>query len=127
MGRGRPRIEIDQEQFEKLCGLQCTLAEIAGWFKCTDDTIENWCKRTFKANFSEVYKKYSATGKISLRRWQFKMAEHNPGMAIFLGKVYLGQRETQQLEITDISDETVKRMHEYFSKTGSGANTEQSN
>ena len=42
---GRPRIEIDKEEFEKLCDIQCTLTEIAGWFRCSPDTIENWCKR----------------------------------------------------------------------------------
>lgn len=29
MAKGRPRIEIDEEAFKKLCGIQCTLDEIA--------------------------------------------------------------------------------------------------
>ena len=29
---GRPRKNIDKEQFEKLCFLHCTLEEIAGFF-----------------------------------------------------------------------------------------------
>ena len=49
---GRPRIEIDKEEFEKLCDIQCTLTEIAGWFRCSPDTIENWCKREYKDTFS---------------------------------------------------------------------------
>lgn len=28
----RPRKEIDQNQFENLCGLQCTLEEICSFF-----------------------------------------------------------------------------------------------
>ena len=28
---GRPKIEIDKDQFEKLCNIQCTKEEIAGW------------------------------------------------------------------------------------------------
>lgn len=94
----RPRIEIDEDSFKKLCGLQCTLVEIASFFNCSEDTIENWCKRTFGKNFSEVYKKHSASGKISLRRWQFKMAEHNCSMAIFLGKNYLGQKDSVEFD-----------------------------
>ena len=35
---GRPLKEIDKVQFEKLCNLQCTLLEIAGFFNCSDDT-----------------------------------------------------------------------------------------
>ena len=34
----RPVIEIKKEQFESLCNLQCTLDEIAGFFKCSSDT-----------------------------------------------------------------------------------------
>lgn len=90
---GRPQIEIDQEQFEKLCYMQCTLSEIAGWFHCSEDTIERWCRREYEQTFAEVYKTHSAGGKISIRRWQFRLAEHNVSMAIWLGKQYLGQRD----------------------------------
>lgn len=100
----RPRIEIDEENFRKLCGLQCTLTEIASFFGCSEDTIERWCKRELKMNFAEAFKKYSASGKISLRRWQFKMAEHNVSMAIFLGKNWLGQTDKVEQTITEVED-----------------------
>ena len=90
---GRKQIPIDKIQFEKLCSMQCTLEEIASFFDCCDDTINNWCKKTYNDNFSGIYKKKSASGKIALRRMQFKHAEKNPQMAMFLGKVYLKQRE----------------------------------
>lgn len=91
---GRPRKEIDQTQFENLCHIQCTLEEISNWFQCHEDTIREWCKRTYKENFPTVYKKYSDGGKMSLRRIQFRLAEKNAAMAIWLGKQYLGQRDT---------------------------------
>lgn len=94
----RPRKEIDLEQFKKLCAMQCTLAEIAGFFDCSEDTIENWCKREQKSSFSDTYKKYSASGKISLRRSQFKLAEKSAAMAIWLGKQYLEQKESFEFE-----------------------------
>lgn len=90
---GRPKIEIDQKQFESLCGLQCTLAEIASFFQCSEDTVERWCKRAYELTFADAYKKHSAKGKMSLRRAQFRLAETNATMAIFLGKQYLGQRD----------------------------------
>lgn len=89
----RPRIEIDEDQFKKLCAIQCTLEEIASWFKCSTDTIERWCIRKLKMSFADAFKIHSADGKISLRRTQFKMAEKSPAMAIFLGKQYLGQKD----------------------------------
>lgn len=95
---GRPRKKIDIETFKKLCALQCTLREIAGFFDVSEDTIENWCKREFKEGFSDVFKTYSANGLISLRRHQFRLAEKSAAMAIFLGKNYLGQVDAQRIE-----------------------------
>ena len=89
----RPRIKIDQASFEKLCSLQCTLAEIAVFFGCSEDTIERWCKRIYHSGFAEVFAQKRNLGKIALRRSQFRLAEKNATMAIFLGKQYLGQRE----------------------------------
>ena len=103
---GRPHKEIDKEQFEKLCGLQCTLAEIAGFFNCSEDTVEKWCKATYSLTFTDTYKKCCSTGKISLRRMQFKLAEKSAAMAIFLGKNYLGQKDIiEETNNEDVADD----------------------
>ena len=36
-----------------------TLAEIADFFSCSEDTIERWCKRTYGEGFAETFKKHS--------------------------------------------------------------------
>lgn len=97
--RGRPRKKIDNKEFEKLCAMQCTLKEIAGWFKSKPETIKAWCELTYKKQFSEVYEIYSAEGKISLRRNQFRMSKNNPTMAIWLGKQYLGQTDKNDIDL----------------------------
>lgn len=84
---------IQQAEFEKLCGLQCTLDEIADFFICSPDTVERWCKTTYKQGFAEVFKQKRGRGKIALRRAQFRLAEKNATMAIWLGKQYLGQSD----------------------------------
>lgn len=112
----RPRIEIDLEQFQKLCAIQCTLGEISSWFKCSEDTIERWCKRELKMSFADAFKTWSADGKISLRRTQFRMAETNVSMAIWLGKQYLGQKEQQEIKLGQNDDDTIKEMEKYFAK-----------
>lgn len=93
MPAGRPKTQIDKKQFENLCGLQCTLEEMCGWFDCDNKTLESWCKSTYNMNFSEVFKIKRGKGKISLRRSQWRLAENNATMAIFLGKQYLGQKD----------------------------------
>ena len=108
----RPRVEISEDQFKKLCGIQCTLQEIAGFFDCSEDTIENWCKRTFKEGFSDCYKKYSQDGRISLRREQYKLAmKGNCSMLIWLGKQYLGQSEKID---ANVKDDHKKEMAEFM-------------
>lgn len=102
---GRPKIEIDQAIFESLCKIQCTEEEMCGVFRCCEDTLNSWCKRTYKDDktgkpltFSDTFKKYSQDGKVSLRRAQFRMAMNNPSMAIWLGKQYLGQKDEQRVD-----------------------------
>ena len=112
MATGRPQKEIDKKIFENLCGLQCTLEEIAGVFDCSVDTIERWCKREYRETFAEVYKKHSAKGKTSLRRTQFKLAEKSAAMAIFLGKNYLGQKDN----IIETDEQTLQAVGEALVK-----------
>lgn len=101
----RPHKEIDEKQFESLCGLQCTLEEICSFFDVTDKTLNGWCKRTYGASFSEVFRQKRGMGKISLRRAQFRLAEKNANMAIWLGKQYLRQTDTIDLESQKIGEE----------------------
>ena len=116
---GRPKTNIDKSNFEKLCQMQCTLEEIAGFFDCCDDTINNWCKEVYDDNLSGVYKKKSMAGKISLRRNQFKIAENNASMAIFLGKQYLKQRDNIEVEHKDLS-----KVEELLNKIDKEANND---
>ena len=113
MARGRPKKEFDQKAFNDLIGLGCTEEEICWFFrdekgKCANiDTLSRWCVRTFGMNFQEYYKKHGAMAlKIKLRRNQFKLSETNVGMAIFLGKQYLGQKDTVEYE----DKEALKRL-----------------
>lgn len=105
---GRPQIDINQTQFEALCRIHCTLQEVASIMDCSEDTIERWCKRTYKKEdgtpmlFSEVYQKFSSEGNASLRRWQYRSAENgNTSMQIWLGKQYLNQKDVQDVQITN--------------------------
>ena len=90
---GRPKFQIDYETVEKLASIMCTQKEIASFLGCSTDTL----KRDEK--FCTIYKKGQDTGKMSLRRYQWKLAEKNTAMAIWLGKQYLEQKD--KVEYTD--------------------------
>ena len=101
---GRPKKQIDQKEFEKLCFLQCTKQEFCSWFDTTDKTLERWCKETYGMGFSEVFRIKRENGIISLRRTQFQLAEKSPAMAIFLGKNLLGQTDKVEQTVNDVSE-----------------------
>ena len=77
---------------EKLAGIQCTQQEIASFLGCSVDTLQR------DEKFCGLYKKGQENGKMSLRRIQYKLAEKNPTMAIWLGKQYLKQRDNIEVE-----------------------------
>ena len=97
---GRKRIDIDKDQFEDLLALQCTKEDVSGFFHCSNDTIERWCKKTYGDTFLHVSEDYRSIGRVSLRRAQFAMAKTNPQMAIHLGKQYLGQTDKTETKVT---------------------------
>lgn len=99
-GAGPPEKPIDWEQFEKLCGLQCTQSEIASMFKVDEDTIRDRVSKHYKEDYSVIYKRYSESGKCSLRRNQFKLTENNASMGIWLGKQWLDQKDTTEVSVS---------------------------
>ena len=102
---GRPTTNFDIRAFQDLVGLGCTQEEICWYFRddtgrvANRDTLSRWCERTFGCNFREYFKQNGGMAlKIKLRRNQFKLSEKSAAMAIWLGKQYLGQRETIEVE-----------------------------
>lgn len=121
----RPLANIDIVEFEKLCALQCTRAEICDWSRITDKTLDAWCKRTYGKRFSVIFSQKRSKGKISLRRTQFQLAEKSPAMAIFLGKQYLGQSDKVETEVrlAEISPEVQAEVDEIIKGCGNDGET----
>ena len=102
---GRPLIQIDWEEFDRLCEIQCTLTEIAHVLGVSEDTVERACKRDHKRAFAEHYAIKSTVGRKSLRRAQYDTAmgggKGAVAMQIWLGKQWLGQ--TDKLDSRDVA------------------------
>lgn len=118
---------INQILFEKLCGIQCTKSEICSVLDVSEKTLNSWCNRIYGEDFSLVFSKKREYGKSSLRRTQWKLAEKNPTMAIWLGKQYLNQTDKTEtkidtklpvfnIEVTD-NKELEKKFGEYETNT----------
>ena len=103
---GRPKKIIDYNLAEKLAGIMCTQEEIASLLDLSVRTLQR------DEEFCRIYKKGQDNGKMSLRRMQYKLADKNATMAIWLGKQYLGQKDVietvsdvQRVQIIDNTDE----------------------
>ena len=113
----RPKKEINQTEFEKLCGLQCSKEEICGFLEVSDKTLDRWIRETYfddegnPLHFSDVFKLKRSSGKIALRRYQFQQAKHSASMAIWLGKNWLGQSDSAAVDVT------VEQKEDAFSKS----------
>lgn len=100
--KGRPRTVINWDVFDNLCETFCTLQEIAGWFKCSEDTIQRAVKRQHGTTFEKYFNIASAPGKVSVKRAQFRAAVGGNVLAqIWIGKQYLGQRDQPQAATED--------------------------
>jgi hypothetical protein len=134
-----PEPPIDFEAFEGLCKIQCTQLEIAAFFKRSEDTIKKQVEEHYNSldedglrlvdkavpeckvngdgkrevillEYKEIVKRLYATGRISLRRAQFKTAiqSEHPVMQIWLGKQMLGQQD-----VVIPTDDTDKQQVEF--------------
>lgn len=87
---GRPRVEIDLNEAEKLGSLHCTYEECSAWLDIPASTLAS------REDFANAYRKGKEKGKISLRRLNIQHAQTNTAMAIFLSKNLLGMRDTPE-------------------------------
>lgn len=82
----RPKKTIDVELLKSLASIHCTTEEMADILKVSKDTLER--------RFAATIKAAKSSGKASLRRTQWKLAqEGSTSMAIWLGKQLLGQAD----------------------------------
>lgn len=99
---GRNKIEFSENDWKKiynLCSIFCTGEEIAAIMDVSYDTLQRRITETHNVSFADFYKKHSSNGKASLRRKQYIEAveEGNTALLIWLGKNYLGQRDSVEL------------------------------
>lgn len=115
---GRKKIQLDYKLIENLSMLQCTQQEIASALNVNVKTLQT------NPQFMDIYKKGLDGGKMSLRRMQFKLADKNATMGIWLGKQYLGQRDEKEIisrvelpdDIDNLSDEQVNELYDKIRK-----------
>lgn len=101
MGRpkGTTKIQPTEETFKQLRGLgqiQCTTKEGAAFFSVSEPTFIKFLNDNPEAR--EAFDEGKGKGCISLRRHQWRMAEKNPTMAIWLGKNHLGQTDRLEMD-----------------------------
>lgn len=107
---GRKPVELDKERFEEMCEFQCTKKEICLEFNITSNTLADWCKRTYGANFSTVFAQKRQKGFQSLRSAQYALAlQGNTTMLIWLGRNWLGQTDKP---IQEVKTPAKKRLEE---------------
>ena len=114
---GRPRVEMNWEEFEKLCEIQCTLEEIAHWFRCSVDTILRSTERQYNDSFANVREQKAVRGRAAIRRGLFQLGlKGNLGALIWLSKNHLGmadkleQKTSADIALSQVPTETLMKL-----------------
>lgn len=131
-------IDLNWDVIDALCGVRCTMAEIAAQVGCSASTIQKRIREKHDMTFGEYWTAKSSTGMIALRRKQFQIAMNgNVAMLIWLGKQILGQKEQSKieaeltgadggplgLEITGVRERITSRINLIAARIGEGAET----
>ena len=103
------RVEIDWDDVKKLAHIQCTIAEIAAFLDVSVETMHRRAKQEYDTTIGSLIQKWGESGRCSLRRKQWHLAEKSATMAIFLGKNMLGQADK-----VDLNDDTKKLIRDYM-------------
>ena len=101
LGKLKPKV-VDLEQVLHWIDIGATKAEIAGSFRVSIDTLETRLMDFTGLSFSELKTKLCGAAKIRLRQSQFKLAESNSSMSIWLGKNILGQKDNSSRNDDDL-------------------------
>ncbi len=103
---GRCKLEFTEEELQQVTGLaamNCTLDEIATFFKCSRGTVQSRIKNDLK--FLAAYEKGANNKKLSLKRWMWKAAANgNITMQIFLSKNMLGYSDVSRVDLGRLPD-----------------------
>lgn len=73
--------ELERKQFESLCGMQCSVEELCGWFGCDEAALDAWCQDTYGEPFCQAFNRLTLVGRIALRRDQMLAAKKNVSMS----------------------------------------------
>jgi hypothetical protein len=108
-------VKLDEAGLIRLTGLgeiQCTLPEVASVLGFGQAALTGLLANDKAAKVA--FESGKLRGLEALRRAQFKLAETNATMAIFLGKTYLGQSDRREQEQGDAFDFSgaARRLHD---------------
>lgn len=102
-----PKLQPDAKTITVLEGMgriQCTTKEASCVLRVAETTFLRFLTEHPEAR--EAFEMGKGMGRQSLRRTQFKLAEKNAAMAIFLGKNYLDQADKQDITALVVADVT---------------------
>lgn len=122
---GRKAIEWSpeqQDQFKELCKIFCTREEVCSVMSVSEKTLNRLINKYFhdevapdkpkseKITFSDAFDYYSAPGRMSLRREQFRVAmDGDRQMLLWLGKQYLNQSEKAVVKQETKTEATIRK------------------
>lgn len=121
--KGRPMYKLTEDgikMVEYLASINCTQEEIAAGLRVAPNVLRN---RLNKGLFEDALRVGRENFKRSIRQSQARLLKKdNAAMAMFLGQNYLGQSNSNKIEIVDksVSEMTYEELYERIKKKREG-------
>ena len=114
MTAGRPEIPLEWDRVEEMLMAGCLGTEVAAYFNMAAKTLYERVEKVHGMGFTQFRAEKMAKGNISLKEAQYNKAigknvDGDNTMLIWLGKIRLEQRETE-------NHDALKRDHNQFRK-----------
>lgn len=98
---GRKPLDIAWGEFDKLCEIQCTIQELAAYFRCSEDALLKAVKRVKGVPFGVYFEQMKGSGRVSLRRKMFQTAlKGDRQLMVWLSKQHLKMAEKSEVKMS---------------------------
>ena len=84
-------MDIEREEFERLCRMQYGLPRLGVYFGCTQKQLRRWIRDVYGRAPETVLQMLAERGRAQLLQAQFELAGKNATVALRLGELYLQQ------------------------------------
>lgn len=97
--------QFSKKKFEELCFFLCSKVEILGGMGTVESQLNSWTQHVYKKPLDVAIEQFKAPGFLAIRKAQMDLMKKNANMAIWMGKLHLGQMDPDKVKASEASEQ----------------------